>query len=174
MTSQSNAQRRWLVTLVILLQWATWVLHEGRRHGWRLGFATTCVRDCIRLITCLILTFRSDREGNKRKSFTVYEDDMDCMSCSFKQPKFPIELGSSRNVPTVAGSKNATLERCRTLNDGGKWEQIAPTLVGQQEPKLHILESFTAFRARNKGELRCYLLHSLHEGMLEFYFPYQA
>lgn len=106
---------------------------------------------------------RSDREGNKRKSFTVYEDDMDCMSCSFKQPKFPIELGSSRNVPTVAGSKNATLERCRTLNDGGKWEQIAPTLVGQQEPKLHILESFTAFRARNKARFCVNLKPSLLE-----------
>lgn len=99
------------------------------------------------------MTYRSDSGGDKRRSFIVFEDDVDSVSSKSKQLEFATELETRGKVPPAARSKNATLGKCRTLKPRGTGEQNASRESVQQKLKYHALESIVAFRARAKGML---------------------
>ena len=92
---------------------------------------------------------RSDSEGDRRKSFVVFEDDVDSLSCKSRQPKSATEFESTGKVLPVSGSQNAAVENCRTPMPQGTGE-IASRAAGQQESEYHVMENFVAFRARNE------------------------
>jgi hypothetical protein len=99
------------------------------------------------------MEYRSESEGDKGKSFVVFEDDVDSVSSKSRQLEPATELDTTGKVPLVAGSKNVTVEICRTPNPQGTGEQLASRTPVQQGSKYHVLENFLAFRARNKCKL---------------------
>jgi len=93
------------------------------------------------------VTYRSD--GEKRRSFVVFEDEVDFVSS--KPKELATELEATGKVPPAVRSKNATLWECRTLMPRGIGEQTASSESVQQKSKFHALESVAAIRARAKG-----------------------
>ncbi|KAG0606751.1 hypothetical protein M758_9G164300 [Ceratodon purpureus] len=90
-------------------------------------------------------SLRSDSEGDKRKSFVVFEDDMDSMSSKSRQ------LECATDSKSTGKFKNATGENCSTPKPQGTEEQLAPRTLPLQGSINHVLENFVAFRARNKS-----------------------
>lgn len=99
------------------------------------------------------MTYRSDKGGDRRRSFVVFEDDADSVCSKSKQPEFATELGTTRNGRPAARSKSGTLGESRTLKPGVSGEQTASRESVLEKPKHHALKSITAFRARAKGML---------------------
>lgn len=93
-----------------------------------------------------IATYRSD--GDKRRSFVVFEDDSHSASSNPKQ--VAIELETTGKAPPTARSKNG---KGRTLKPLGTGEQTASRESVQQKSKYHALESIVVFRDRAKGML---------------------